>query len=424
MKCVFILILITLKCLSIKIPILITPNTTQTDLSVKLSPYLSKIINKLPIINLCIGNPIQCFSLSIDLTLYYTILQDNDIEHKIFNKNFNKNLSNTFKSNNNTFNFFFQNFYITTNIVEDEITLKLNNNDNIQIKNKFPFGLIKTDKKMDKVLIDGFIGLIRNYTSKNENYNETFNLINYIYKSKFPNSNSKIFSLNYKSDNNGNIKGGEFSINENEKYNKFCIINEINNLIAKDEKWFCVIKYISINNKQLNFTYKIYFHSLSPLIKIPREAGMFILINMMKKSNNLCKIISEDNTNNFLICPFDFNTKKFDDIEFHFDNINYYVIRPEFLFEKIHFKGKDILIFKIITFEIEGNDFIIGIPGFIENKIIFDTNNKIGFIPLFISRKEELNIQIKNIYIIIIIICILGIINIFYLKLIQNNNYL
>jgi hypothetical protein len=424
MKCVFILILITLKCLSIKIPILITPNTTQTDLSVKLSPYLSKIINKLPIINLCIGNPIQCFSLSIDLTLYYTILQDNDIEHKIFNKNFNKNLSNTFKSNNNTFNFFFQNFYITTNIVEDEITLKLNNNDNIQIKNKFPFGLIKTDKKMDKVLIDGFIGLIRNYTLKKENYNETFNLINYIYKSKFPNSNSKIFSLNYKSDNNGNIKGGEFSINENEKYNKFCIINEINNLIAKDEKWFCVIKYISINNKQLNFTYKIYFHSLSPLIKIPREAGMFILINMMKKSNNLCKIISEDNTNNFLICPFDFNTKKFDDIEFHFDNINYYVIRPEFLFEKIHFKGKDILIFKIITFEIEGNDFIIGIPGFIENKIIFDTNNKIGFIPLFISRKEELNIQIKNIYIIIIIICILGIINLFYLKLIQNNNYL
>lgn len=424
MKCVFILILITLKCLSIKIPILITPNTTQTDLSVKLSPYLSKIINKLPIINLCIGNPIQCFSLSIDLTLYYTILQDNDIEHKIFNKNFNKNLSNTFKSNNNTFNFFFQNFYITTNIVEDEITLKLNNNDNIQIKNKFPFGLIKTDKKMDKVLIDGFIGLIRNYTLKKENYNETFNLINYIYKSKFPNSNSKIFSLNYKSDNNGNIKGGEFSINENEKYNKFCIINETNNLIAKDEKWFCVIKYISINNKQLNFTYKIYFHSLSPLIKIPREAGMFILINMMKKSNNLCKIISEDNTNNFLICPFDFNTKKFDDIEFHFDNINYYVIRPEFLFEKIHFKGKDILIFKIITFEIEGNDFIIGIPGFIENKIIFDTNNKIGFIPLFISRKEELNIQIKNIYIIIIIICILGIINLFYLKLIQNNNYL
>ena len=424
MKCVFILILITLKCLSIKIPILITPNTTQTDLSVKLSPYLSKIINKLPIINLCIGNPIQCFSLSIDLTLYYTILQDNDIEHKIFNKNFNKNLSNTFKSNNNTFNFFFQNFYITTNIVEDEITLKLNNNDNIQIKNKFPFGLIKTDKKMDKVLIDGFIGLIRNYTLKKENYNETFNLINYIYKSKFPNSNSKIFSLNYKSDNNGNIKGGEFSINENDKYNKFCIINEANNLIAKDEKWFCVIKYISINNKQLNFTYKIYFHSLSPLIKIPREAGMFILINMMKKSNNLCKIISEDNTNNFLICPFDFNTKKFDDIEFHFDNINYYVIRPEFLFEKIHFKGKDILIFKIITFEIEGNDFIIGIPGFIENKIIFDTNNKIGFIPLFISRKEELNIQIKNIYIIIIIICILGIINIFYLKLIQNNNYL
>lgn len=424
MKCVFILILITLKCLSIKIPILITPNTTQTDLSVKLSPYLSKIINKLPIINLCIGNPIQCFSLSIDLTLYYTILQDNDIEHKIFNKNFNKNLSNTFKSNNNTFNFFFQNFYITTNIVEDEITLKLNNNDNIQIKNKFPFGLIKTDKKMDKVLIDGFIGLIRNYTLKKENYNETFNLINYIYKSKFPNSNSKIFSLNYKSDNNGNIKGGEFSINENNKYNKFCIINETNNLIAKDEKWFCVIKYISINNKQLNFTYKIYFHSLSPLIKIPREAGMFILINMMKKSNNLCKIISEDNTNNFLICPFDFNTKKFDDIEFHFDNINYYVIRPEFLFEKIHFKGKDILIFKIITFEIEGNDFIIGIPGFIENKIIFDMNNKIGFIPLFISRKEELNIQIKNIYIIIIIICILGIINLFYLKLIQNNNYL
>ena len=424
MKCVFILILITLKCLSIKIPILITPNTTQTDLSVKLSPYLSKIINKLPIINLCIGNPIQCFSLSIDLTLYYTILQDNDIEHKIFNKNFNKNLSNTFKSNNNTFNFFFQNFYITTNIVEDEITLKLNNNDNIQIKNKFPFGLIKTDKKMDKVLIDGFIGLIRNYTLKKENYNETFNLINYIYKSKFPNSNSKIFSLNYKSDNNGNIKGGEFSINENDKYNKFCIINEANNLIAKDEKWFCVIKYISINNKQLNFTYKIYFHSLSPLIKIPREAGMFILINMMKKSNNLCKIISEDNTNNFLICPFDFNTKKFDDIEFHFDNINYYVIRPEFLFEKIHFKGKDILIFKIITFEIEGNDFIIGIPGFIENKIIFDTNNKIGFIPLFISRKEELNILIKNIYIIIIIICILGIINLFYLKLIQNNNYL
>ena len=424
MKCVFILILITLKCLSIKIPILITPNTTQTDLSVKLSPYLSKIINKLPIINLCIGNPIQCFSLSIDLTLYYTILQDNDIEHKIFNKNFNKNLSNTFKSNNNTFNFFFQNFYITTNIVEDEITLKLNNNDNIQIKNKFPFGLIKTDKKMDKVLIDGFIGLIRNYTLKKENYNETFNLINYIYKSKFPNSNSKIFSLNYKSDNNGNIKGGEFSINENEKYNKFCIINETNNLIAKDEKWFCVIKYISINNKQLNFTYKIYFHSLSPLIKIPREAGMFILINMMKKSNNLCKIISEDNTNNFLICPFDFNTKKFDDIEFHFDNINYYVIRPEFLFEKIHFKGKDILIFKIITFEIEGNDFIIGIPGFIENKIIFDKNNKIGFIPLFISRKEELNILIKNIYIIIIIICILGIINLFYLKLIQNNNYL
>ena len=424
MKCVFILILITLKCLSIKIPILITPNTTQTDLSVKLSPYLSKIINKLPIINLCIGNPIQCFSLSIDLTLYYTILQDNDIEHKIFNKNFNKNLSNTFKSNNNTFNFFFQNFYITTNIVEDEITLKLNNNDNIQIKNKFPFGLIKSDKKMDKVLIDGFIGLIRNYTLKKENYNETFNLINYIYKSKFPNSNSKIFSLNYKSDNNGNIKGGEFSINENNKYNKFCIINETNNLIAKDEKWFCVIKYISINNKQLNFTYKIYFHSLSPLIKIPREAGMFILINMMKKSNNLCKIISEDNTNNFLICPFDFNTKKFDDIEFHFDNINYYVIRPEFLFEKIHFKGKDILIFKIITFEIEGNDFIIGIPGFIENKIIFDMNNKIGFIPLFISRKEELNILIKNIYIIIIIICILGIINLFYLKLIQNNNYL
>ena len=424
MKCVFILILITLKCLSIKIPILITPNTTQTDLSVKLSPYLSKIINKLPIINLCIGNPIQCFSLSIDLTLYYAILQDNDIEHKIFNKNFNKNLSNTFKSNNNTFNFFFQNFYITTNIVEDEITLKLNNNDNIQIKNKFPFGLIKTDKKMDKVLIDGFIGLIRNYTLKKENYNETFNLINYIYKSKFPNSNSKIFSLNYKSDNNGNIKGGEFSINENDKYNKFCIINETNNLIAKDEKWFCVIKYISINNKQLNFTYKIYFHSLSPLIKIPREAGMFILINMMKKSNNLCKIISEDNTNNFLICPFDFNTKKFDDIEFHFDNINYYVIRPEFLFEKIHFKGKDILIFKIITFEIEGNDFIIGIPGFIENKIIFDMNNKIGFIPLFISRKEELNILIKNIYIIIIIICILGIINLFYLKLIQNNNYL
>ena len=424
MKCVFILILITLKCLSIKIPILITPNTTQTDLSVKLSPYLSKIINKLPIINLCIGNPIQCFSLSIDLTLYYTILQDNDIEHKIFNKNFNKNLSNTFKSNNNTFNFFFQNFYITTNIVEDEITLKLNNNDNIQIKNKFPFGLIKTDKKMDKVLIDGFIGLIRNYTLKKENYNETFNLINYIYKSKFPNSNSKIFSLNYKSDNNGNIKGGEFSINENNKYNKFCIINETNNLIAKDEKWFCVIKYISINNKQLNFTYKIYFHSLSPLIKIPREAGMFILINMMKKSNNLCKIISEDNTNNFLICPFDFNTKKFDDIEFHFDNINYYVIRPEFLFEKIHFKGKDILIFKIITFEIEGNDFIIGIPGFIENKIIFEMNNKIGFIPLFISRKEELNILIKNIYIIIIIICILGIINLFYLKLIQNNNYL
>ena len=418
MKCVFILILITLKCLSIKIPILITPNTTQTDLSVKLSPYLSKIINKLPIINLCIGNPIQCFSLSIDLTLYYTILQDNDIEHKIFNKNFNKNLSNTFKSNNNTFNFFFQNFYITTNIVEDEITLKLNNNDNIQIKNKFPFGLIKTDKKMDKVLIDGFIGLIRNYTSTNENYNQSMNLMNYLYENNLKQMNSKSFSLYYKSDNNGNIKGGEFSFGENYTYNKYCIPNQIDSFTSKENEWFCDVKFISFNDKNLKYENRIYFHSLSPLIKMPRDPGMFILINMMKKSNEICEIITEDNGNNFIICPINFDIRIFDDIKIYFDNFNYYVIRPEYLFERIKFNGKDIYIFKIITFEMEGTELIIGLPGYIENKIIFDmNNNKIGFIPLFNSRKEELYIKIKSIFIIIISLCILGIIiNLFYIN--------
>ena len=44
-------------------------------------------------------------------------------------------------------------------------------------------------------------------------------------------------------------------------------------------------------------------------------------------------------------------------------------------------------------------------------------NNKIGFIPLFNSRKEELYIKIKSIFIIIISLCILGIIiNLFYIN--------
>ena len=66
----------------------------------------------------------------------------------------------------------------------------------------------------------------------------------------------------------------------------------------------------------------------------------------------------------------------------------------------------------------EGTELIIGLPGYIENKIIFDmNNNKIGFIPLFNSRKEELYIKIKSIFIIIISLCILGIIiNLFYIN--------
>jgi len=422
MKEIYFLIILILKCLSIKLPIYTTPHTTQTDISVKLSPYLSKLINKLPTVNLCIGNPIQCFDLSIDLTLSYTILQDNEIEYSIFNKNYNKNTSITYKSNGKSFPYFFQNHYITTNIVEDEITIKFINdnkeNNNIKIPKKFPFGLIKTDKKLEKVLIDGFIGLIRNYTSKNENYNQSMNLINYLYESKIKEMNTKSFSLYYKSDNNGNIKGGEFTFGENYTYNKLCISKQIDSFTSKENEWFCDVKFISINDKKLKYENRIYFHSLSPLIKMPRDPGMFILINMMKKSNEICEIISEDNTNNFIICPINYDIKIFDDIQIYFDDFNYYVIRPEYLFERIKFNGKDIYIFKIITFEMEGTELIIGLPGYIENKIIFDMNNNtIGFSPLFKSKKEELYIKIKRIFIIIISLCILGIIiNLFYIN--------
>jgi hypothetical protein len=44
-------------------------------------------------------------------------------------------------------------------------------------------------------------------------------------------------------------------------------------------------------------------------------------------------------------------------------------------------------------------------------------NNTIGFSPLFKSKKEELYIKIKRIFIIIISLCILGIIiNLFYIN--------
>ena len=335
------------------------PNITTT---IKQSSLFQKLNISLPLLYSCFGTPSQCFNMTFETTYYNTFL---DGTGDYFRNSFNKTHSQTFNTTNQSLFFNYQDNNLKGNFGLDNIII-YNNTQKIKQNEKFAFLLLEEkSESVNKILVDGIIGLKKNNSLTN---NCKVSFLNYF------NINSN-FSFQFKRNKNNELEVF-FLIDDkkdnNDNYTPCKNSNKNNNDI--DNEWKCKITNISIDigvssNIPIPFNNFAYFSVINPLIELPYEIGYFILNRLYEQSENQCEIVKEGNISIFICNKNEIDITKFEKIYLYYNNnkTNPIILNPKNYFEIIN----DKYIFKIIQNK-NINNIILGIPAFLDNTFIFD----------------------------------------------------
>ena len=336
------------------------PNITST---IKQSILLQKITVNIPLLSTCFGTPKDCFNMALETTYFNTFL---DGTGEYFNKCFNKEKSDTFNSTNETLFFNYQNKKLKGNVGLDKIMIKQYQIEDIS-NEKFGFILLEENNtSIDKILVDGIIGLKKNDPQTN---NSQLSFLHFFHiKSNF--------SFDLTKDKKNNYLRGNFLLDENKDNNiNYSICKSSNNLNQTtnitDDEWKCNIINISIgigSNTPIPINAFAYFSVINPLIEFPYEIGFFILYRLYEQSEGECEIIKEENISIFVCNEKITDISKFEKIYLYYNNnTNPILLNPKNYFEKAN--GKYIC--KIVQNNNIKN-IILGIPAFLDNTFIFD----------------------------------------------------
>lgn len=384
-------------------------NLEQNEMihDITLDSYVTLFENQhfnLPIIQLCFGTPnSQCFNLALSTTLQDLILESSFSKGKHFNQQYNS--SDSFSYFNAKFRRTMgfplldnKEYYLFGEETRDFIHFP----NSKYLKQPLTFVLIESAHTTTHINLDGFLGLKISdplIESKN-NFLNCLNDNNLI--------SSKTFALSYYQNGSGIASFGE----DWSQYD-YCNLTQK----SKDTtKWQCELNRLTIDNLNITLQNKIIqFDSVKNAVIASLDTGMLIFEYIINNTSTSCRYIRDKNCF-VLLCHVSTRIDLFYDIHLYMNKVEI-VIKWSNLFRLANINGTKVLLSSFLVNTVVEEDYwIIGIPGFIDNTIVFELNEmKVRIIQA--SNAEGFKVfETVNIFIAILIILFFGVCFIIYVK--------
>lgn len=336
--------------------------------------------------------------MGISTTTPFTVIEDQKKHIHCFNKAFSTNHSSSIHFHGSALGTkLFSPHMILGEIDEDYISLP--NYDSFKLRHTF---LLLCSQVNFSIPIDGIIGM-RKYYSLNQIFDgEQYSLIQYFHnKTKL--ISQPVFALSYKSDGSGRL----YFDKDFDNYPK-CNSRYVD---MHFPYWNCDLTRLNLGEDSIEIERNsVIFDSCKSVITAPMRAGTVILNKIVAMFGDKC-FIENDEMYHFLLCSRYIKFEDFPDIILYMNDIKL-VLRWKYLFkDKLYQNSKryiSLLAVEHSPREEENNNWVIGIPGFIDNIIIFNyTDGYVGILPEDIISNKELSLII---YIMLVIISIGGIV--------------
>lgn len=351
------------------------------------------ILNTIPVnisaMTLCFGTPnSQCLNLIPSTNTYFIITQDAHSTNQDYLNRYDKIKSTTYKSLRHTLGFGVPNDFYKGQLSKDIIQIpQLNNHSN----ETMTFFQLESQNDLEEPLpIDGYLGLQMHYDIKDIFKHVRNSFIEHLYNTSL--INRKSFALSINEEGGGIIEFGE-DISDIPQCR--AIINQ-----DKDSNyWNCKPKFVQMGNliRFLDFT-KVIFNSLSNFIYINWNLGEFhqYILNKFKDKCHL----QEDQPYITIICDRDIDIDSLDDIELRFEDNVTLLIKWKHVFKLIKYKEKEVYISLLVIDKNLSSGLInIGLPGFIDKKIVFNFADKsIGITKKALNNSQSNSQENKNKY--------------------------
>lgn len=332
----------------------------------------------MPSINICIGilrN--QCFDLLISTTMLMTYIEDVSSQTKFYNRQYNSSLSPSSEKGISSMGTPLLNDYFFGGFLKEAINISSNSNSNdINSHNsslindtRLQFFLFDHSKTPINHPYDGFLGLrkhsdlriARQLTAENS-------LLSYLYLTK------QITHINFAFKYDHQNGGGYIAIDVSPEYKNKAPKCSTNSTVINSNLWSCLINEISIGDKVYSLNNEIIsFNSLSSLVIIPNASGMPLFQYIIHLTESKCQLINE-NAYKIIICDDDVRIESFPDIHFRIEEVDL-KIKWTNLMKKGRYKNEPKYISTIAILSVTNvriQDWVIGLPGFIDYEYIFD----------------------------------------------------
>lgn len=338
------------------------------DYNIESNAVLSKINFEIPTINICLGTHRQCFPFSISLNLPYLYVLGYD-ENSNALRFFDQSKSSTFESFDHSFLIIHQS--IGSDSMNSTDFLRGNEEFNSQIKpSKFNFFSIVNENKNYKYdTIAGVIGLAKNAPRKNTNESLTFmTYLNYLYSNGFIKHNIVVFSYN-------DVNGGQLTFGEafTNRMLPYCSSNR-----SGHYRWICKFHKMKIGYSKFINKFIFIFDPSYPLITGP----YYTIANLFKLNVNISKkkcIIEKEKDVGVLVCDDNVDLNEFPDfvLFYHDSELR---LKMKNVFKEVKVNGKKKKVCLIVGVD-DSNNFIMGLPAFNNNVLIFDHDQLKIFFP-------------------------------------------
>lgn len=398
MKLLSITLLLLLQLLySFKMKLKVTKYNYK-NVIINTSPYLQLINFELPTLDLCVGTPIQCFNVAVSNDFSHHYLPNADLPLKT-PKAFNKNSSSTLVDQRGIVYTSYQNNFIKGEYYKDLFYFP--NSNNLQLEMEFvlydPPGYYIEDN------FDGFFGFKKQ--KENDIENTIWNILEYMHNNK--QIESPLIGVTY------NKQGGYLYIGEEFNQGNYtkCNSSQFGSL------WSCSMSSIQMMNYSYSFPFLVLFNSIYQVITGPKKQVVFIYDTIMKLYPDTC-YIHNDLSQSLLVCDLNLDINRIPDIRFYLPTGKAFIIQAKNVFEKIIIDSKEKYISTIICNNIGQINWAIGVPGFMDNMLIFNNNDStIGFYQIeqnsnhnnSLDNSKSSYAPIRSMYCLIMLLCSSGI---------------
>lgn len=368
---------------------------------IKTSQYLQLINFVLPTFEICLGTPLQWFTVAVanDFSHHYIPEANPEIPLRT-PKAFDVNKTTSVINKQATIFSPYQNGLLKGRIFEE--IFRFPNAINLQFN--MLFILFEPFEEYTSEIFDGFFGF-----GKQKEKDEDFkgSIWNALDELKITNEiQSKVIGVHYNKQG-GNLYIGEEFLNGN--YSR-C------NSVAFYHSWSCPITSLRMADSSYSFYFNVIFDSISKVITGPKVQVLLIYNIIISRYPGLCDIYDEV-YQSLLICDNSLNIESIPDIYFYLSTGEAFIIKGKNIFEPIIIEDKEKYVSTMICNNIGQVTWIFGIPAFMDNMIVFDHDKMtVGFFQ--IEQKTNGNqpfinkcsfTLIKSICVFVILLCLSGV---------------